>query len=52
MREVLIKKKSHPWVDSRCEAIEAKNNAEGSIEFESKRALCAKVLPEDYQKYL
>ena len=52
-RKTIQKKSSHPWINSRCEAaIASKNAAEGTSDFEDKRLKCAKVLAEEYQKYL
>jgi len=51
--QVAIKKKSHPWLNTRCEkAIKRKNDAEGSATFDDTRAECSQVLVEDYLKYI
>ena len=52
-REVKTKKKSHPWLNKKCEtAILAKNNAQEGIDFEEKRRYCSQVLTEEYQSYV
>ena len=52
-REVKMKKKSHPWLNKKCEAaILAKNNAQEGIDFEEKRRYCSQVLTEEYQSYV
>ena len=44
---------SHPWLNDRCEeAINKKNEAEGSDEFEAARLACAEILATEHQKYV
>ena len=49
--EVVITKKSHPWLNARCEtAVREKNAAEGTDHFDEKRTHCSQVIAEEYQK--
>ena len=51
--QVAIKKKSHPWLNTRCEkAIKRKNDAEGSATFDDTRAECSQILVEEHLKYI
>ena len=50
--EVDFKKRSHPWLNSKCEeAIQNKNAAEGSELFAEKQKKCATIISEEFQKY-
>ena len=51
--ETFHEKRSHPWLNDRCEkAIQKKNAAENSEDFHMKRDECSKILKEEYQAYL
>ena len=52
-QEIVFHKKSHPWLNAKCkEAIEKKNAAEDSPEFQALQKECRQVLTEEYQTYL
>ncbi len=51
--QVAIEKKSHPWLNTRCEnAIKRKNEAEGSATFDETRAQCSQCLVDAHLKYI
>ena len=51
--ELLLKKKSHPWLDEKCAtAIQKKNAAEGTPYFDEERQKCQKVIAESFQIHL
>ena len=48
-----LKKKSHPWLDARCEtAIDRKSTSEGTEAFASEQRECSKVMAEAYQEHV
>ena len=51
--KVKFQKKSHPWINSRCEeAIRRKNAAEGTPQFHAMQQQCTSALAEEYHQYL
>ena len=51
--EVSIHKRSHPWLNQKCEeAINAKNAAESTENYAEMRQKCTEVLTGEYQKHL
>ena len=53
-RQIAFTKKSHPWLNHRCQdAIRAKNASEPDPdEFKKHSAVCSRVLAEEYQKHV
>ena len=50
---ILLKKESHPCINDRCETIiRSKNAAEGTSLYEEKRVECARILKEEYGRYV
>ena len=48
-----VKKKSHPWINERCEAaVRRKNEAEGTASFEEVRQQCSQILAAEHQEYV
>ena len=48
-----MQKKSHPWLNAKCEeAIRKKNAAESTEQFDEYRKDCSSVLAKEYQTYL
>ena len=46
-------KKSHPWLNDRCEkAIEKKNACEGQESFSDAQQECSHVMADEYHKYV
>jgi len=53
IKHIEVRKKSHPWLNSRCkEAILEKRAAEGSPQYSQKQHCCTEVLYEEYSKYI
>ena len=51
--QIVIKKKSHPWLNIRCEhAIKMKNEAEGAMSYDDKRDQCSRIMVEEHLKYI
>ena len=51
--KIKFQKKSHPWINSRCEeAIRRKNAAEGTPQFQAMQQQCTSALAEEYHQYL
>ena len=51
--QIEIKKKSHPWLNAKCEAaIQAKNIAENTDSFTEARKRCAQVLTQEHQVHI
>jgi len=53
LKDIEIRKKSRPWLNSRCEqAISKKNSAEDTADFEVASKECAEVLGQEHQLYV
>ena len=51
--EINFVKTSHPWLNERCrEAIQRKNDSEGTAEFDENRHSCSKILAAEYKVHL
>jgi len=52
-KQIEIRKKSHPWLNSKCKAaIQAKNVAENTDSFIEARKRCAQVLAQEHQAHI
>ena len=46
-------RKSHPWLNDKCaKAVSEKRRCEGTDQFDEAQSKCAKVLADEYQKYV
>ena len=50
--QIVVKKRSHPLLNRRCEnAIQTKNDAEGTAWYDDKRDQCSRIMVKEHLKY-